>query len=272
MTLALPAAAALLPRQGQLTKIGWELPAEMTEGEWEQAGLALGRIEGSLSWWLGDWWAFGEQRYGERKALVESEAWHGPSFQACMDAASVCRRFETSRRREVLTFNHHREVIGLPEAEAGFVLDWAEEEHATIRAIREKVREIKAWLAQGWTQSLLERREQVEAGWTVVASQRNVDGKQADAALLAWADQRNLLVRIDRQTEWGNPFEMGPDGDRDTVCDAFAEHYLPHKPSLLRRLPSLRGKVLVCWCHPERCHGDHLAELANGQGDSRAHR
>jgi len=27
---------------------------------------------------------------------------------------------ETSRRREVLSFNHHREVAALPAAEAGF--------------------------------------------------------------------------------------------------------------------------------------------------------
>jgi hypothetical protein len=43
------------------------------------------------------------------------------------------------------------------------------------------------------------------------------------------------------------------------VIDAYAYHYLPHKPSLLAKLDTLRGKVLGCWCSPEACHGDILA-------------
>jgi hypothetical protein len=74
-----------------------------------------------------DWWAFGEKRWGERKAIVEAEDWDGPSFQAAADAASVCRKFETSRRREVLSFNHHREVAALPPDEADALLDSCEE-------------------------------------------------------------------------------------------------------------------------------------------------
>jgi hypothetical protein len=50
------------------------------------------------------WWAYGEARYGERKAIVDAEDWEGPSFEAAMNGASVCRKFETSRRREVLSF------------------------------------------------------------------------------------------------------------------------------------------------------------------------
>ena len=119
-------------------------------------------------------------------------------------------------------------------------------------------------LEQEWTEDQIERRELVKQGITVVASQRtNDDGIEKDAALLAWADQQRLLVRIDRQTEWGNPFELPADGDRDTVCEKFAQYYMPHKDGLQKKLSRLKGKVLVCWCHPERCHGDHLAELAN---------
>ena len=34
-------------------------------------------------------------------------AWTGPSYQTCKDAASVCRRFERSVRRDLLSFKHH---------------------------------------------------------------------------------------------------------------------------------------------------------------------
>jgi hypothetical protein len=54
-----------------------------------------------------------------RKAFVETAGWEGPKLQTCMNAASVVRAFpETSRRREVLTFNHHAEVAALPPEEA----------------------------------------------------------------------------------------------------------------------------------------------------------
>ena len=38
----------------------------------------------------------------------------------------------------------------------------------------------------------------------------------------------------------------------------YRDHYLPYKPSLLSRLPELRGKALGCWCAPEPCHADVL--------------
>src|SRR5262249_38324364 len=71
------------------------------------------------------------------------------------------------------------------------------------------------------------------------------------------------LERIDRASDWGNPYVVGKDGDRGSCCDAYPEHFR-RKPSLQRRTPDLRGEVLLCHCHPERCHGHYLAALANG--------
>ncbi len=78
------------------------------------AGELLGKLERSVSWWLGDWWAFGEKRYGERKAIVEDEGWDGPDYGACRNAGSIAGGFELSRRRDSLTFKHHAEVAALP--------------------------------------------------------------------------------------------------------------------------------------------------------------
>lgn len=262
--------AAILPRAGQLSKTGWALPATLTEAEWRDAGASLAKVEGAMNWWLGDWWAFGEHGYGDRKALVESDEWEGPAYETCAGAAKVCYSFQNGRRRPDVSFSHHREAAFLPEAESDQVLDWCESifdktgRLPTIRATRDYVKQIKMWLAQGWTQSQLDRRQQVEAGRAIVASQRHdQSGKPIDNALIAWADQAGLLVKIDRNTDWGNPYEMPGDGDRATVCANYAIHYLPFKPSLTKKLGALQGKVLVCWCHPEQCHGDHLAELAN---------
>jgi Domain of unknown function (DUF4326) len=110
-----------------------------------------------------------------------------------------------------------------------------------------------------WSEEELARRERVEAGVTVVANLRGAKDKY----LLSWAKSKGLLVRVSRDSEWGNPFELPADGDRNTVCDNYALYYLPYKPSLLNKIHSLKGKVLACWCYPERCHGDYLAQWVN---------
>lgn len=107
-----------------------------------------------------------------------------------------------------------------------------------------------------WTANERQRQRMVESGVAVVANQ------QADKNLIAWAEENGLAVRIDRGSKYGNPFVMGHDGDRDAVCEKYAEYYVPHKPSILKDIAGLAGKVLVCHCYPERCHGDTLQELA----------
>lgn len=81
--------------------------------------------------------------------------------------------------------------------------------------------------------------------------------------LWLWAESVGLAVRIDRRSDWGNPFILPDDGDRDAVCDAYANAYWPHKTSLHGRIDELVGMALGCWCQPLRCHGDFLAGLAN---------
>ena len=112
------------------------------------------------------------------------------------------------------------------------------------------------------TISELERKSLVEAGRTVVANMRT------DKALIAWAQKEGCYVRIDRRSPWGNPFVIPQHGDRDAVCDKHAE-YLQTRPDLLKLIEAgaLTGKVLGCWCWPLRCHGDHLAALANKSTD-----
>lgn len=108
-----------------------------------------------------------------------------------------------------------------------------------------------------WTEREVQLRDRMESGEAVVVNLRD------DTRLVAWADGRGWLVRVDRTSEWGNPFYLNADGSRDEVCDAYADHYLPHKPSLGIQISSLRGKALGCWCAPERCHADELARRAN---------
>lgn len=67
-------------------------------------------------------------------------------------------------------------------------------------------------------------------------------------------------VYIGRPSKWGNPFEIGPDGDRAEVIEKYRQ-WIQTQPKLLSDLEELRGKVLGCWCSPLPCHGDVLIEL-----------
>lgn len=69
-------------------------------------------------------------------------------------------------------------------------------------------------------------------------------------------------VYIGRPSKWGNPFEIGTDGDREAVIEKYRE-WIVQQPDLMAALPELRGNTLGCWCAPKACHGDVLAELAD---------
>ena len=84
--------------------------------------------------------------------------------------------------------------------------------------------------------------------------------QKTDTALLRWVKEKKLDVLIDRRSIWGNPFELGKDGNRDEVCDAYAM-YFGLKKSLQSKLLTLHSKALLCWCYPNRCHGNHLLTL-----------
>lgn len=59
-----------------------------------------------------------------------------------------------------------------------------------------------------------------------------------------------------------SPFRPGPDGTREEVLAKYREHLLS-RPDLLELLPDLRGKRLGCWCVPELCHAQVIAEIAD---------
>ena len=113
---------------------------------------------------------------------------------------------------------------------------------------------VRAIPTSPWIQDEIDRSNELIKGKTCLAN------AERDKNLIEWATKRSLVVYIDRGTIFGNPFVMPGDGDRDDVCDAYADHYLTHKPTISAKLETLRGKLLVCHCYPDRCHGQSLID------------
>lgn len=77
--------------------------------------------------------------------------------------------------------------------------------------------------------------------------------------------KNGLAVRIDRQTQWGNPFVIGKHGDREEVIAKYRRHLwrrIQSKEVSLEELASLDSKSLACWCAPHPCHGEVLARAS----------
>lgn len=99
--------------------------------------------------------------------------------------------------------------------------------------------------------------QKLKDGETVVINMKT------DLFAMNWAIEHNKFIRVDRATEYGNPFLFPEDGDRDFVCDHYEKDYLPYKNSLLKKLIDLKGKALGCWCSPLHCHADILKDKAD---------
>jgi hypothetical protein len=73
-------------------------------------------------------------------------------------------------------------------------------------------------------------------------------------------------IYIGRGSKWENPYKIGKHGTRQQVID-LCERRLMCEPDLLAAIDAgeLDNKVLLCFCHPQPCHGDVLAQLANAR-------
>lgn len=74
-----------------------------------------------------------------------------------------------------------------------------------------------------------------------------------------------LYVKGATHSKWANKYSVKKYG-RDRCLELYKEYVLQNK-KLMDSLNELEGKVLGCWCSPERCHGDILVELINFSKD-----
>lgn len=77
-------------------------------------------------------------------------------------------------------------------------------------------------------------------------------------------------IYVGRPSILGNPFKIGPDGDRDTVIAKYKSWILDQIETnsavraRLVRIKELAEKgdvVLTCWCAPLKCHADVIKSL-----------
>jgi hypothetical protein len=107
-----------------MTPVGLRFPTDLTFDSWERAGRQIAGIVDSSAWCLGDWLIYGQQQYADRYQRAIKLA--GLDYQTLRNYAWVARKFDLSRRRDALSFQHHAEVAALPMAEQDVWLERAE--------------------------------------------------------------------------------------------------------------------------------------------------
>lgn len=124
-----------------------DLPPGMSATQWAQAGEIIGELHRGVGWLIGEWWLYGPWEERDRVAVVSAVGWRGPALSTCRFAAQCCKSFPKSRRRELVPYSHHLEVLKLPPTEADELLDRAQREAeetgrpTPAREIRTKVKQ-----------------------------------------------------------------------------------------------------------------------------------
>jgi hypothetical protein len=199
-----PRAAGATQGRGQVltTRVGLQMPTGMAYDEWERAGRQLSDVIDSSSWWQGDWIVYGKDHYADRYQRGIRAV--GLSYQTLRNYAWVSRRFDLSRRRPTLSFQHHAELASMPVEEQELWLDRAEQRQWTTKQLRSALRAARQGEQQPRTVAEPSRRLEVPGNrlqwWHKAAEQQGVDFEQ-------WVMRALDSAAADALEELGRPAE-----------------------------------------------------------------
>ncbi len=119
----------------EVSSTGLVIEGELTQDRWEDIGRGLAKLGRSLMWVIGDWLLAGESAgYIPRGKLRDACSVFGVEYSTAANAVMVCKRFESSLRKEDLTFHHHLNAASEDNPTA--LLEWASENKATVQQLR----------------------------------------------------------------------------------------------------------------------------------------
>ena len=102
--------------------VGLVIRGEPTFEEWSAFGSRLGTLHAVMPFWVGDWYLMAD-RFGEVASQAFGDHYHHQTLQTY---GRVCKAIPFDRRRESLSFEHHRAVYKLEVAEQEELFDLAE--------------------------------------------------------------------------------------------------------------------------------------------------
>lgn len=80
---------------------------------WQELGVRLQRFERSSPWWIGDWMAYGEHKWGEK--FAQAIELSGLDASTLSNRQFTSERIPPASRLPVLSWTHHKIAADLPE-------------------------------------------------------------------------------------------------------------------------------------------------------------
>jgi hypothetical protein len=191
---------------------------------------------------------------------VQIAVWNDVVHESIIDNKKITAKMVEQKAEQYKEIN---EIISGAEKYPMFAISTPEELLKKAKEVAKERAEVKRQIIdqKGSTEVIpledLELINKMKEGQTVVLNMNT------NFHAMKWAKDNNRFQQIDRWSDWGNPFLIGGDGNRDTVCESF-KVYFNLKLELSEKVNQLKGKALGCHCYPLRCHGDHLKQLADG--------
>lgn len=120
--------------------------------------------------------------------------------------------------------------------------------------------------ASGWSRAERSLATALLDGWTVVV---NVRKGGPHKNLVPWLEELGKIIYVGHagprhswpESDFANPFLGMARTDRAGMVRKYRE-WLSSKAGLLRRVDGgeFTGRALGCWCAPQPCHADVIAE------------
>jgi hypothetical protein len=124
-----------------LTRVGWVPQGDLEHREWVAIGRHLGALGRGSQWWIGDWIRYGAAKWGER--YTEAARITGYDNSSLGDGGGGSSQFNLPRRRDKLTFAHHRELASLDPLQQDEWLDRAIALKLTSKDLRVELRGLR---------------------------------------------------------------------------------------------------------------------------------
>ena len=110
------------------------------EEDWEELSSYLCKVQRSIYWWIGDYFRFGEARFGDDIYQYIDETMSPQLIERC---AKVASEFPHSERFDTLSWTHHYIVMPLSKPLRKAVLTMAETDRWDTAKTREYVNKLR---------------------------------------------------------------------------------------------------------------------------------
>ena len=196
----------ILPPMCQVTKTSLKIDKSISGKEYLKVGDFLKRLDGAIQFWVGDWYL---------RAYADARFFGGTAYSASLifpkryvqNIAYVCKRIESSRRREDVSFSHHQVVAPLKPKEQDFWLEKAAKEDISVMKLRRDIKrakiekEKKEYGQKDFIFGLIDKKHYFYTTYFSMCYKALVKSESMVRDICSWRDEYSIELRSDKNAK-----------------------------------------------------------------------